>query len=258
MMDVKKIKFRKERVDEFTVRHWFDAGTKHLGPVYAEKHYTYNVYDADGKLLTFGKYVYLRTLKDVKEWIAGYDDREDARLAEEAKREAEAKARWEERLEMIKAENGYWTAEGTPEDLNVGDFVTIHESVLSKPNSVGDGFYDGVRDAVRAKVVHVAEVTDAEFDAAVTDLYSNFKKEWLKLEGEEEHKYGGGYIGGYTSDDPRLEGLDYDAVMTNPEMLKIFRETAYCLIHAISAPNRTTLFVNTEGYGYPRYIAKRA
>lgn len=257
-MDIKKIKFRRERMDEYTVRHWFDAGTKYLGPIYAVKGaYDYDVYDAEGNRFHFGRYAYPRTLKDVKEWIIRYDENYEAARAEEARIEAERLAEIEHRRNLIEAENRYWTLDAEPEAVKEGDFITVLETVMSKPCNVGDGFVDGVRDPARAKVVHVAEVTNEEFDAAVRDLYSNFKKEWLKLAGDEEHEFGGGYIGGHVSDDPRLDGLDFDAVFGNPENKAIFHETAYVLVHALRAPNRTVLYVNTEGYGYPRYIAKR-
>jgi len=264
-MDIAKIKFRRVRFDEYTVQHWFDAGTKHLGAVYATKHYYYDVYDANGKMLnSYRNDRTLFTLKDVKQWIADYDAIMDKYNADEAAKKEAARLEsiaYRARMDSVVAE---WKSPRVPMGVEVGQIIRAKMGTMSKPNSVGDAFiaYPSTDSApvteTNVKIVHVANITNDEFDAAVTDLYSNFKKEWLVLAGDKEHEYGGGYIGGSQSDDPRLEGMDGSAVFGDPVLMQIYRETMVELVHAIVAPDRAVLYVNSEGYGYARYIGQRA
>lgn len=268
-MNVSDIKFRRVRIDEFTVQHWYDAGTKHLGAVYAIKcAYDYDIYDANGRRFWLGQYESPRTLKDVKKWIANYDAKMDREIAEEKaekEREENEAAEWKAKLKAVDAE---WMQDADPMSVEVGQMVRVQMCNISKPNSMGDAFiafpgssYSSVSNG-NGKIVHVSHITNEEFDAAVTDLYSNFKKEWLKLDGEQEHEFGGGYIGGHASDAESLQGLSFDEIFgvegeaTGKKQL--FQSTAYTLVHAIVAPNRRVMFVNTEGYGYARYVGQCA
>ncbi len=248
-LDIKSIKLRKDRVDEFRVNHWFDAGTEYLPKCYAHKHYSYTVYDAEGKMLSFDEY--LPTLKAVKEWIANYDDVQRARIAEEKRQEEEYAAQRAAEKAAEKAIIDSFTAETTNATYSEGEEIQVREGKLSKPSNVGEAFSD-MYSTKRAKVAKVTEITAEEFDAACANLYSNFKSEWL-LDGNVVENTGGHY-----SDDSRLEGKSYDEVFSNPELTGIFHATSYVYVHAIVAPGRQTLFVNTEGYNYPRYVAKAA
>lgn len=250
-MNVADIKFRKERISDYTVRHWFDAGTNHLGPVYATKHYRYDVYNADGECLTY-RNCNLRTLRDVKEWIAGYDEREDRRLAE-LKAESERYDRMmEERRER---ENALIEDFIKPTDVKteytVGDMIKVEIGKISKPGTMGEAL-DCLEDSYDAKVAHIATVTPEEFDAAAKDLYSDFKADWLKESDES------GTVGGYVSDHPDLEGLSWNEIMGDPDNKKLWYSTNYMIATLIIAPGRVPMVIDTSGYRYARYAGKIA
>lgn len=270
-MNVADIKFRRVRVDEFTVQHWYDAGTKYLGAVYAVKcAYDYDIFDAEGNRFWLGQYESPRTLKDVKAWIANYDAKKDAEIAEEEAEREQKRIEAEKWKADMKAVDDEWMSEAEPMSVEVDQIIRVQMCNMSKPNSMGDAFvaypgaesYYGAVSNGNGKIVHVTHITNEEFDAAVTDLYSNFKKEWLKLDGEQEHEFGGGYIGGHASDAESLQGLSFDEIFgvegeaTGKKQL--FQNTAYAMVHAIVAPNRRVMLVNTEGYGYARYVGQCA
>ncbi len=248
-LEIKSIKLRKDRVDEFRVYHWFDAGTEFLPKCYAHKHHSYTVYDADGKMLSFDDY--LPTLKAVKEWIANYDAAQRAIIAEEKRQDEEYAAQRAAEKAAEKAIIDAFTTETNSVVHTEGQEINIREGKLSKPCNVGEAFTETF-DVKRAKIAKVTEITIEEFDAACANLYGNFKGEWL-LDGNVTENTGGHY-----SEDSRLEGKSYDEVFTNPALTAIFHATSYVYVHAIVAPGRQTLFVNTEGYNYPRYVAKAA
>ena len=257
MIEVKNIKFRKERVDEFTVRHNFDAGTKHLPPLYVTKHYQYNVYaQEDGKMINFGDWR-LSTLKDVKQWIADYDAIEDARLAEVKAEEERYQAEQQARKDRENKLRDDFIDRPNLKEYKVGDRIKVIMGKLSKPDSIGEAL-DRVELPSDAKVVHITEVTVDEYKAAAARMYNGFKNEWLLLEGEAEHKFGGGYVGGAATDEPELQDKEWTDLDRDPRLKQLWFDTNYELITLIVAPGRQPLAINTSGYGYPRYAGKVA
>ena len=75
-------------------------------------------------------------------------------------------------------------------------------------------------------------------------------------------------IGGAYSDDERLDGATMEELFSNPELMKIFRATYVTNVVRVSIePEIEKLinhgdvyimpfFVNTEGYGYARYVGR--
>lgn len=259
MVEVKNIKFRKERKDEYTVRHWFDAGTKHLPAIYATKHYYYDVYDAEGNRYTWEKYGGLRTLKAVKEWIAAYDDAEDARIAAEKAEEERIEAEWIARRDAEKAATAAFLAPNSnPARYEVGSMVDIKIPHLNKNETIGE-FLTQLESASnhsdgRGKVIAKIELTDEEYDKFAVSLMDSSDK-YLNNEKRPAPMEGYNTVGGSRSDDPRLEGAENLFTNPTPEQKEIWFATCYSLLHVVEAPNRNTFFVDTSGYNYARYVA---
>ena len=102
------ITLTKKRIDEYTVYHVFESGTKHLPPVYAVKSgREYSIYELDS-----GKYIwhdaFLRTLKDVKKFIMDFDKNHEAELEKEAEEKAEEMKLWNARLKKLEDINAFW------------------------------------------------------------------------------------------------------------------------------------------------------
>lgn len=252
VMNVKDIKLRRVKGDDGKMRYHHE-GTEFLKPMYAVKGcYDYDIY-IDGKRHFLGRYEYVRTLADVKKWIANYDLEHLTDLHCEALEHNEWVDEMRERKERETNAVKKFLADENNGDINVGDMIVVTMGKLSKPNHLGEALAN-TNLPRNAKVVHITEVTCDEYDAAVKSLYNGFKKEWLKLAGETEHEFGGGYVGGCNSDDPRLENIEnFDEIYHNPELKLIWDRTYYELVHLITAPGKNPIVVNTEGYGYPRY-----
>jgi len=248
-MEAKDIKLRRVKENEFEMRYYYDAGTKHLGAIYATKHYGYTIYDAETNHMVGGGYEEnLNTLKDVKNWIIGYDAAEDYRRYENAHNDAINENEWRtERAIEDAATEAYKVPCDLANDYNIGDKIKIAVGIYSKPNKIGEGLKANT--TIIGKIVHTVNITDAEFDAACDSLYNNYKEEWI-LSGEMK--------GGIYSDDPRLDGYTWLEIDGNKELTKIFMDTANSLIQIAIAPNRRPLIINTEGYNYPRYVATLA
>ena len=85
------------------------------------------------------------------------------------------------------------------------------------------------------------------------EQYDFLKENFLKPSDWHEN------IGGSFTDDPYFDNYTQEefekAVSTNPEALKIFRETCYSNCVAVVEENTGwTLYINTEGYSYARYV----
>lgn len=254
-MEAKDIKFRRVRVDKFIVQHWFDAGTKHLPPCYATKCYDYMVYDANGKRLSpYYKYGGLRTLKEVKEWIAKYDENFERAAAEEAAEEAAKELYWETRKNMeVNLTNSAKSYVESPKSVAVGEVGVMQVPSFNKNTTIGEyliqfeaQYLNDFRvDVSRYEVVKVIEFTNEEYDTFIETLMDG-RDIW---ETDED----GSIKGGSYSDDPRLPE-DVPFFKLTVEQINIFRTTCRTLVHAITAPNRKTFLVNTEGYAYARYL----
>jgi hypothetical protein len=87
-------------------------------------------------------------------------------------------------------------------------------------------------------VTEIAALTDEGFDAFTNCLLEPF--EWLAGKG------GSNAPGEW----PQIDSWD-DLSETQQ---KLWQETCYNLVVAVTAPNRETIYVNPEGYGYARYV----
>ena len=212
-LEIKSIKLRKDRVGEFRVYHWFDAGTEFLPKCYAHKHYSYTVYDADGKMLSFDDY--LPTLKAVKEWIANYDNVKLAEIAEQKRQDEEYAAQRAAEKAAETAIVDAFTAESLSAEYTEGQEIQVIEGKLSKPCNVGEAFSE-TRVSQRARIAKVTEISTEEFDAACSNLYRHFKGEWL-LDGNVIEN-----TGGHWSEDPRLDGCGYDEIFNDTGLTQIF------------------------------------
>lgn len=223
-LEAKDIKLERVREDEYTTRYYYNANTKYLKErIYATKHYGYNVYNEEGRLLT-DRSEYLYTLKDVKEWIASYDEREEVKLKEKAEEDA---YRENEYIDL-KAEETRLLEEFVSDTdivpvIEVGDMLAIRLGNFSKPCNMGESLSNMRQDSLLAEVVNVTNLSTEEFDTASKDLYNCFNGDWLLK---------GGNVGGVRVDD--------DGTKTE-------------LINIITADNRKPMVVNSEGYDYPRY-----
>ncbi len=250
-MDVKSIKFRKDRVDEYTVNHWFDAGTDHLPAVYAHKHYYYNVYDAEGNCYTRGN-SYMTTLKQVKEWLCDYDAEKEVELAEERAEKAAEQKKWDDRLALEAKFQEEFSKPVTDKKVpQVNDLLTLSEPKLNKNCTIGeyvsqlytDDFYD-----TKSKVVKVINITDAQWLEFVDNLMDSHS--FIEYDKSEE----GNQKGGSECNDPIFDGKTWSDVASDPVLLDYYRENCVSLVHAIVSPNQRTFYVNTEGYNYARYV----
>jgi len=258
MLEVKNIKLRKDRVDEYRVRHWFDAGTNHLPAVYAVKHHYYDIYDAEGNRYNWDKYGGMRTLKAVKEWIAAYDAIEDARIAakkaKEEREESERKARRDSELNSTEV---WKMSVRNPLDVDVDSMVDVKVPHLNKNETIGE-FAVQLNSSSdyskhRGKVVAKIELTNEEYDKFIVSLMDNSDL-YLRNDPRPAPMEGWNTVGGAQSDDPRLDTVEELWNMTD-ELSKIWFDTSYLLLHAVTAPNRQTFFVDTSGYNYARYVA---
>ena len=97
----------------------------------------------------------------------------------------------------------------------------------------------------KCTVIKEVEVTDERFDYISRHLFDD-------LDIWEE-------IGGSYSDDPRIKDLNWRDMVSNPEYLQIFRNTAKTHVVKLTRPETSdvlphSIFVNTEGFKYARYV----
>jgi len=251
-----KVKLKAVRVDEYNVRHHCE-GTEHLPVGYFAGYCGgYAYYAADGEMIDRGYRKYghdRRTLKDCREWVAGYDAEfvaaKYAEMVEEAIRENNRVDynRRRAEAEMVAVRNV-----PNPKRLVVGGMVDGMFPNMNKNCTLGEYVLEILEGDVSnevCKVVAVINMTNEEYDVFAVNLMEN-RADYL--EGEKPSEYGG-TIGGSESNDPRLDGVDWMTVCNTPALLDIYRATYYTLVHAVEAPNRETVLVNTEGYKYARY-----
>lgn len=94
-------------------------------------------------------------------------------------------------------------------------------------------------DSERCKVTDIAAMTDEEWDAFTANLMQTTK--WLTDRG------------GFCSDDPTIpDGVEF--YMFTEEQQKTFRATCYRLVIAVKSPNRHSIFVDSSGFDYARYV----
>lgn len=67
-----------------------------------------------------------------------------------------------------------------------------------------------------------------------------------------------GYIGGSRSEDPRLDEVNHPSeIFNDAELRKIFMDTCYTMVTEVyNVDTGESFYVNTEGYGYARYVGR--
>lgn len=255
------VKFKKERLENaryegsVEVRWWFKEGTKYLPAVYAIKEcYGWEIYDADGDCYTRGLDYYsrLRTKADAKAYIEGYDEMIENTKAIEAEEEARIIKEYEDRIALEKGYLENFLAPNKGIEVKAGDFIEVVSCGVSKVDNVGEGL-KYVRESsysVNAKIVKVIEVNEEEYERFARRTLSNDEIfEYYKNED-------GSYAGGCESEDPRLDNVEnFFEISNDPELKEIFMDTRFEILNAIVCEGRNNIYVNTEGYGYARYLA---
>lgn len=254
------IKFRKERVENesyegsLEIRWWFDSGTKYLPKLYCVSEcYNWGVYDEEGIRLSRYEYNYsydeFKSKNDIKKWILNYDKNHEDRLENkkiksqinEMMRLAEFYSNIKQNTNRIKS----FTTLNKANDVKVDDIVHVKMSNISKACSVGESL-SSLRKSKEAKVVSVITISNLKYDEFCENSLVNDKIDF--------HKEDGKYIGGCYSDDPLLDNVDYFDMVSNEKLKTRFIETSKELVNVITSEGRPNLYINTEGYGYARYI----
>ena len=122
-------------------------------------------------------------------------------------------------------------------------FVTARFAKLNKNCSLAEYQYEVSKgedsyDVERCKVTEIAALTDEGFDAFADSLLDPF--EWLAGKGG--------------SDAPGEWPQVKSWVFLSDAQQKLWQETCYNLVVAVTAPNRATIYVNPEGHEYARYV----
>lgn len=244
------MKFRKETVDtkygDKMTKWWLDGGTKHLPTIYMLKGgYDWRVYDENDEMIKESLWAKLRTKKDAIEWIQGYDQAIDESIANEARLESE---RLKENAIIREEEQAY--NESFIKDVDVvfdkkvGDFINVQMFSLSKLNSFGDGAsfnkrYGRQLKSSSAKIEHIKEVSQSEYDEFVFDFYG------CSL----SNSFSGG---GTAIDNKEIEGYDSYFELP-PELREFYNNNCYELVTVVIAKNRKPVVVNPQGFTYIRY-----
>lgn len=216
------------RKDEFT-KEYHCEGTKYLPKCVFSGYRSWYCY-VDGKIFWSPVAKYNRNLgqpdgskvSDLKAWIDGYDAMYEKALAEETAKEEARNAAYQKWVDAkVSFNKSLCVHVDSPKLYNVGDVVSVEMGNVAKPNSYGDSFikYVTERDynpTYRAvgEVKHVKTVSNDEFDAFVQNTYNMCFD----------------VVVGGNSDD----NVEY--------------------VTLVSAPNRSSVVVNQQGYSYVRYV----
>lgn len=98
----------------------------------------------------------------------------------------------------------------------------------------------------KCKVMRKVEVGDAVYNRLGMEFMDNGNEAiW-------------GYIGGSASDDPRLDHVEHpNEIFDSKELSEIFMDTCYTMVtEVINKDSGDRFYVNTEGYGYARYVGR--
>jgi hypothetical protein len=120
-------------------------------------------------------------------------------------------------------------------------FVTAKFALLNKRSTLAE--YQAEIDAKkyrdeRCKVVKIASMTTEEWDAYTVNLLESF--DFIDGEGGSES----------AADLPQVDAW----WQLTEEQQQLFKETAYNLVVAITAPARPVIYANPEGHSYTRYL----
>jgi len=236
------------------------------------KHYGYTIYakvcdrasdessEYNRAYIINSKYTHLHTLNDVKAFLATYDKNHyDGLVAEEADRRAKEMA-YRLRHEAEKNANVALTTDGGFTRLGfnaaelpaLGDDVDIILPKLNKNCSLGEYVVE-LSDAYHCtgRIDKIAEVSTTVYDRIVNNLM-DFSDEDLPVimrvgEGE------AGFVGGNSSDDPRVKDMDFHEIVNDKALLEIYHTTCVTHVVVVTAKNRLPFVIDCSGYNYARY-----
>lgn len=242
-MKIEDIKFTRVK-NEYGQTEYVFEGTKHLPKATIRKHYEYNIYDFKTKRMFNTRHVYLKTLKDVKAWIAQYDDNRERELYEERKEHVLAKLAYRNKKRQMKTlHQEFRRTFDINKEFKEGDMIQYFKPSLNKNCTIAEYLYElciekDYQVVPRAKIIKLVELNETEYDEFLDSLMD--RHEFLTTQG------------GCESDDPRLDNVDRFYNLTK-EQRDIFLNTMYENVHLITCKNRRSVVVNTEGYEYARY-----
>lgn len=204
-----------------------------------------------------------RSLKSVREWLAGYD----ARAIEAAHAEAlEMDAELEYRLKKYKEEKELNESVNWDDDreLEVGSFIEGKFAHLNKNNEIGEYRFlcklpefdeEGkiwIHDSKNGWHWHtpknwsVEKVKVLEVKELSVEEYDNFKVNLLS-----GYDFLGSNKGGHDCD---MFDADWNYMTASEEEREMFRNNAYRVVVAVRAPGREIVLVDCSGYEYARYV----
>lgn len=151
-------------------------------------------------------------------------------------------------MEAVKAEEaGPVTPEPAPPAAQgpvfaIGDFLKAQFSNLNKLSTLAEYMQVGrVRTSQLVKVEATLSLTDEQFDEFAEDLMAS---------------HSGLGKGGSGTDSPLITQADMERGLRQltPEQTAEWNRTGYRLGTVVMAPNRETIVVDAQGYGYARYV----
>tara|TARA_B100001059_G_scaffold76184_1_gene73774 strand:- start:16499 stop:16960 length:462 start_codon:yes stop_codon:yes gene_type:complete len=121
---------------------------------------------------------------------------------------------------------------------NKQHFLTDNDREIREDLAEGDTLPE------RCIVEKVITLTDSEWSEFTTSLLHD-RPDWF--EG----------IGGSFSDSPRLQDISWPKIMNDPGLLNEFHRTSSVRVVEVRCPLYAwSIFVNTEGYDYARYVGR--
>lgn len=256
-----KIKLSRERVNEYNVRHVCE-GTKYLPKCYASGGgYHYSIYSyvtgyAGGELIKSGYSKYgsdLRTLSDVREWIAAYDE---AYVAEAYADNAEIDERTTATAVYIAkraAANKLYTTDAfypLGATAKKGERITARFAHLNKNCTLGEYVLECEKPEDYTDEVFlvngVVELSNEEYDNFAMNLLAGYD-------------FLGPNVGGSWSDAAEELGVTTENFTTafstmSKENREKWYDGGYRVGVVVKAPARNALAVDPSGYNYARYV----
>ena len=130
----------------------------------------------------------------------------------------------------------------------VGELYEIEMGGIYKPNSVSEYFSSLYRNAnIEKRIVKVEKIihlSSEDYDEYIEDFHSEDAEMVNMLLSK----------GGSASDSDILQGKAYSEIINDEVLKKEWFASCYDLINVITAENRKSLLVSTQGYSYPIYI----
>lgn len=254
-MNVADIKFKREKGEYNNTLHVFE-GTKYLPKLYVTGGSGYyDAYDYEtGRILNRGRYSWFHTLKAAKAWIASYDEIHENTLRVMKEEEEARIAEWEARKAKEERLGFEFLALGDGYKPSAGHIVAIRKPNLNKNSTIGEYVSEiGDYHEVNASIVKVIKLTATEYVEFANNLLDShaaieYKRDTTTFNGKEVV----GIVGGNYS--PEFANDDRDFYKLSESERELYYATAVDLVHAIVADGFPTIYVNTEGFDYARYI----